>query len=295
MIITKNPTVFRPALGALRHNIDVAPSICGVARYFMPRSFVVVDHGDWTHIRQSLRRGTVMQSLDTLPHIVASTINKLGAQLATSNNFVITVVPKEALPKLTFDVFHRVLYQWDPDSVSNSPEATPLLGAALDVSEVMAERLLVPFSFLWSLPLARNRTADAACGILRRKVENLVGARRAYLRSLDNLSRPTLLDFMTAAHDNVELTEDEVLDNIMGFFIAWADLKVVCAYVIASYDLSRPADGPSIKYDSTPSLGLEEGNGTMHWRRLESLKAAPHVIVHNFVYKHKAKYTSQNS
>ncbi|OQR97532.1 hypothetical protein ACHHYP_10757 [Achlya hypogyna] len=205
------------ALGAFRHHFDVSPSFRYVTNHFMPRSLVVVDHGDWTRIRKTLRRA------HTLPHLVASSIDKLDAQLATADTDVITVVPEEAMPKLTFDIIHRVLYQWDPDTVSDAPETTSMLRAALEVSEVMAERLLLPFPSLWSLPLARNRMADTARATLRAKVENLVGERRAYLRSLEDLPRPTLLDFMLAALDNDELSEDEVYDNVMGFFIAGFD------------------------------------------------------------------------
>ncbi|EQC41546.1 hypothetical protein SDRG_01508 [Saprolegnia diclina VS20] len=419
MVVTKDPAIYKAALG-LSHQkyFDRAPSITAVMTYFLPRSLGAVTSHDWSRIRRTLQRGMAMQSFDNFPSLVASCIQKLdratlSKQPASDNKDVLTVVPEDFFPSLTFDVFHRLMYQWDPNTVAG--DSMDLLRAALHLSEMFAERVMLPFPLLWKLPLPRNYEADAALHDLHAKVVELVNARRQYLASLDELPHPTLLDYLLGALEDETLSNDEVYDNVTGFFIAAfdttsnalsllfnnlalnpdvqaklraalatsfpggpdaiaratskdldgcdyltmtldesmrltppihsavrkcvqaceihgvrfevgdelfmhshgaamdpdnyagmddlecfrperfqdttfdkpvslvfgygqrmclgrhlaiAEMKAICAYVVSSYGLSRPADGPPLKLDSTLTIGTKVGYGTMHWRRL---------------------------
>ena len=69
----------------------------------------------------------------------------------------------EVLSRVTFDVFHNVMYGWDPKSIVFDKQSTELLYSCTSLAQCIGERFFLPYSFLWKIPSSKNKKINKAC------------------------------------------------------------------------------------------------------------------------------------
>ncbi|KAF0696595.1 Aste57867_12664 [Aphanomyces stellatus] len=211
LVITKDPRVYKQVLGASQKYFTNSHDFRKRMGYFIPQSMIVLEGDQWARVRKVATRAIAMQEIDHLPAYVVETM----AKFMKTKDGTITMDPIEVFPLVGFDVFHKIMYKWDPDTVSKSPEGTALLEQARTCAKALGARQILPFEWLWRLPLPSNRRVDAARDALRQHTMDFIKSRS---QTVDNTTSASLLDCMLVAAANGKLTQVELVGQIQTFF-----------------------------------------------------------------------------
>ena len=185
----------------------------------MKTSIIVVDGDQWQRIRKIVQRSINHQSLDKVIPIMSDSIKKLFAHSDVNkmNTF-------DLANRTTFDVFHRLIYGWDPNSVIFSQESSKILNYCNIVVEAIGDRIVLPHPILWKIPTKNNRRVDNAITEIKRFVTEFVAKHKESRKTLSN-NNLSLLDSMMNAVESEEggMTNEEVIDQISSLFFAAYD------------------------------------------------------------------------
>ncbi|KAF0696596.1 Aste57867_12665 [Aphanomyces stellatus] len=229
IVYTKDPLVYKEILGPNQKHFTNGDAFRKTLGYLIPQSMIVIEGDQWTRVRKVATRAMARQMIDELPVTVGETLDKLlhVPDAATENGSPVAPLqldPAELFTRASFDIFHKIMYKWDPDTASSNSEALELLNSAIVCTGAVGDRVLLPFEWLWRLPLPSNRRIDAARDAMRAKTTSLIHARMATLTNADVESLDlSLLDAMIVAASEGKLSEKELIDQVQTFFFGAFD------------------------------------------------------------------------
>ena len=157
-ILCSDPKVYKEVLGAKQDSFTNSVDFKKVFGFFFKTSMIVVDGEQWQRIRKVVQRAINKQSLDAVIPIMSDTISKLF-----SHQEVNKIETADLMNRITFDTFHRVMYGWDPKSVTFSKESSDLLESCNVIAEAIGKRGMLPVPFLCKLPTKENSKVNNAC------------------------------------------------------------------------------------------------------------------------------------
>ena len=222
-ILCSDPKVYKEVLGAKQDSFTNSVDFKKVFGFFFKTSMIVVDGEQWQRIRKVVQRAINKQSLDAVIPIMSDTISKLF-----SHQEVNKIETADLMNRITFDTFHRVMYGWDPKSVTFSKESSDLLESCNVIAEAIGKRGMLPVPFLWKLPTKENRKVNNACLNIKNFGTRFTEDQRKIIKS--KITEPdsiySLLEAMIIAADSGEdggLTNDELIDQISTLFFGAYD------------------------------------------------------------------------
>lgn len=237
-IITCDPDVYKEILVQKQECFNNGTDFKKISAYFFKNSIIVAHGEQWLQIRKIIQRAINKQSLDSVIPIMCNTTKKLF-ECADVNN-----KPTETLMyRLTFDVFHRVMYGWNPKSVEYSQESSQILDCCVKIADTIGKRLY-SLPFQWKLPTKDNRIVDQAVVTIKEFIIKFITEQRVKLsRKVSDSKDATfsLLDYMIISADSGEdggMTNEELIDQIASLFFGAFDTASNTILFLLNY-LSR--------------------------------------------------------
>jgi cytochrome P450 len=261
VILCSDPAVYREVLGPKQDSFTNTISLKIVLGYFFKNSMIVVDGEQWQRIRKVVQRALNKQDLDVVVPIIADTTRELFSKNDVNKMDTITL-----LYRITFDVFHRVMYGWDPKSVQFANESSEILNSCNIIAESVGKRIFFPFPILWKLPTKENRNIDSAKAKITNFISSFIQNRRENLpKNKESLSQSTkmtntLLDAMIIASDLGEdggMTNEELIDQIFTMFFGAYDTTSNTLQFLLNY-LARY---PEVQEKLRKNISLKFPNG----------------------------------
>jgi len=238
-IITCDPEIYKEILVQKQDHFNNGTDFKRISAYFFKNSIIVADGEQWQRIRKIIQRAINKQSLDAVIPIMCDTTKKMFTCTDVNNK------PTETLVyRLTFDVFHRVMYGWNPKSVEFSQESSQILDCCVKIADTIGKRLY-SLPFQWKLPTKDNRIVDKAAVTIREFIIKFIAEQRQKLSNRlisDRKDTPiTLLDSMIISADSGEdggMTNEELIDQIASLFFGAFDTASNTILFLLNY-LSR--------------------------------------------------------
>ncbi|KAF0694900.1 Aste57867_14242 [Aphanomyces stellatus] len=297
VIFTKDPAVYKAVLGSQKHHFTTSDGFRKVIEYFDENVLFALKDKQWAHVRKVTTRAMAMQDLDGLPQSVGETIEKCIRRCPrhTTHHGIVVMEPEDVLPQATFDLFHKIMFKWDPDTVSNDADGMVLLRDAMTCASAMAARSGVPLEWLWRLPLAANRKVDAARDALRVNTIAFIEKRLAVLaRQADDegassVHDASLLDCMLVAAMDGKLTQAELVGQVLSFFFGAFETTSYSIALMLNHVAAHPDVQDRLRADlhaafpdgkaSVTSLAALEQVEYLNWVFDETMRLVPHVFV----------------
>ncbi|CAK5186095.1 unnamed protein product [Aphanomyces euteiches] len=220
MIVTKDPAVYEAVLNApTAENFDTPEANHVVFGYFLPHSIFIVENEAWARLRQTGLHIVTKQSLDSIPRLVAQTVENLFNTRASSTTW--TFEPNDEFPKLTFDIFHHFFYRWQSNAIGNESVSAQHFSDYSTICNALGSRTALPKPWLWRLPLESNHVVDKARESLLAQVAVLIEERRKALAANPDIDLSTLsiADALILEANNGVLTNEELHDTLISFFV----------------------------------------------------------------------------
>jgi len=230
LVVSRDPAVFREVLGPKQKHFTNSDGFRKTFGYFFTNSVIVTEGEQWKRIRKVIQRAVGLQDLNTtvIPH-VAETLDDLFDYRGVSKsegkvgyNVLALTTP------LTFDVFHRIMYNWNPRVVKDAPESREILDACLTISESIGHRGMAPIPWMWKLPTSYNRKVDTALTTLMAAIDKFVAEQEKRLggeagAKAREAPAASLIDALILAGTEEKLTKQELKDNIGTLFFGAFD------------------------------------------------------------------------
>jgi len=235
-VLCGEPEVYKEILGSKQDGFTNGLDFKIVFGYFFRTSIIVVDGEQWMRIRKVVQRAINRQNLDNVIPIMFSTIEKLFSQ-----NEVNKMRTSDMTNRITFDVFHRVMYGWDPKSVEFNPDATEILNSCNIIAHAIGNRNMLPIEILWKIPTKSNREIDKAVEKLKKFVTNFIKEERELKlreQNVEKKNKNTLLDAMIMASEFGEdggMTNEELYDQICTLFFGAYDTTSTTLKFLLNY------------------------------------------------------------
>ncbi|KAF0696588.1 Aste57867_12657 [Aphanomyces stellatus] len=295
LVFTKDPAVYKDVLGPRQKHFSNSDAFRKAFGSIVPASMIVIEGEQWVRVRKVATKAIAMQQIDHLPTDVADTMDKLLRKLQLESDDpttgVVTMDTHQAFPRATFDIFHKVMYKWDPDAVSNHPSSMTILNDAMVCAKAISDRILVPMEWFWRLPTADNKRAAAARDAFRANTHEFIAARTSYLNTADNDQLDTsLLDCMIVAARDGALTHDELVDQIQTFFFGSFDTTSHSISLLLSHLAQYPYVQDKLRAalqalfpdgkDSITSLDALDKCVYLDWVFNETMRLVPHAVGH---------------
>ncbi|KAF0700939.1 Aste57867_8549 [Aphanomyces stellatus] len=300
MVFTQDPLVYKDVLGSAQHHFTNSNVFRSMLRSFVPHSVIVLKGDAWSRVRKIAMRSIAMQTLDTLPRLVGHTVDKLVARQLRETaephgDTSLTIDPSEAFPRATFDVFHNVMFKWDPDTVSDNPTSLGILANAMAIVAASGSRVSLPPEWLWHRLQQDGRAFDAAKTALRAQTLSFVDARMAAFEGANASARVTdddvsLLDCMLVAAADGNLSKNELVDQVLTFFFAAFDTTSSSLSLLLNHLAMHPDVQTTLRAElkvafpggchdiASATIDALDRCTYLTWVVDESLRLAPHAF-----------------
>eukprot|EP00340_Litonotus_pictus_P005070 CAMPEP_0170519818 /NCGR_PEP_ID=MMETSP0209-20121228/5088_1 /TAXON_ID=665100 ORGANISM="Litonotus pictus, Strain P1" /NCGR_SAMPLE_ID=MMETSP0209 /ASSEMBLY_ACC=CAM_ASM_000301 /LENGTH=461 /DNA_ID=CAMNT_0010805789 /DNA_START=118 /DNA_END=1503 /DNA_ORIENTATION=+ len=242
LILTREKDFYSEILGSKQEDFVNSTAFKLVFGYFFPNSVIVVDGDQWQKIRKIITKAMNKTSFELLtPSIIKSlhyVLDDSDQERSSSNNdqkgkiLANQMCTIDMISRITFDAFHCLVYEWDPETLRFNPESSKILDSCSSIVRSIGERFIYPTPLLWKLPTKKNREYIEANKYLKIFVNNFIMEQKETLRThkeeVLNKKQRTLLQEMLLANEMEEakegrLTHEELVDQICTLFFAGFD------------------------------------------------------------------------
>ena len=217
-----DPTVYREILGEKQGSFTNSNAFRDIVGYMFPRSMIVLEGPDWQRVRRVSQKAINRMNMDLVVEGAAEVYD-----LAAKNNAFREdedVNTYKVMSFMTFDIFHKVMYSFDPKMVNFDPSNPniKLLEACEGLLGGIRDRLFtIHLKFMWGFPTKANRELAKCQEHIVNMGKQIIEERRIALRN-ENAPRDaktrSLLDGLIVSQDEEILNDKEVTDQIATFF-----------------------------------------------------------------------------
>jgi len=157
--------------------------------------------------------------------------------------------------RLRFDTFHKVMYGWDPDTVSFNEKSINLIDNCNLVSKVIGQRMMYPYPIFWKIPTKENIKYNASAKFIKDFAKKIIEeeTKKIKLEGIDSVKakeKKSMIEELLIAsfeeeeeygNKNHSLNEEELIDNVcILFFGAYDTTSNTLQFIL--YSLAKYPD-----------------------------------------------------
>jgi cytochrome P450 len=222
MIFCSDPAIYREVFVDKQASFTNSNVFRDVFGHLFPKSMIVLEGDDWKRIRGIAQRA--------LNKVDLNAVIKDSAEVLTSAIGESLIVGKEVdtyqlFSFISFDIFHKVMYNYDPQTVTlnkSNPNIKLLQECEVVINSITDRAFSRHIKFAWDMPTPANRKLWKALDYVRGFSEHLVEERRKFFKDQANVEATqktrTVIDALVLSQLQDNLANDELNDQIATFF-----------------------------------------------------------------------------